>query len=298
MSTPPFLKLPDIARALWLDTKRGEFAAHEAVPPSGATRGTALLVPGFTGSKEDFIALLKPLALAGYRVVAVDQRGQYETPGPADRAEYTREKLALDVVAMTEALAEPGSGSKRTREPVHLVGHSFGGLVCRSAVIEHGPERWASLTLMSSGPAAIAPGEVARLRMLVDALGVYDLETIWQAKQELEEPKNTPETTDPEIEDFLRERWLTTVPEQLAAAGEQLMTEPDRVAELAAVPLPKLVLSGEEDYAWPVTSMDDMARRLEARRVIVEGAAGHSPNAERPKATAAALAEFWGTAAG
>ena len=47
-------------------------------------RGTVLMVAGYTGSKEDFAPLLAPLAEAGYRVVALDQRGQYESPGPDD----------------------------------------------------------------------------------------------------------------------------------------------------------------------------------------------------------------------
>ena len=47
-----------------------------------AVRGTALLVAGYPGSKEDFAPLLAPLAEAGYRVVALDQRGQFESPGP------------------------------------------------------------------------------------------------------------------------------------------------------------------------------------------------------------------------
>lgn len=64
------------------------------------------------------------------------------------------------------------------------------------------------------------------------------------------------------------------------------------MAELAAVPLPKLVLSGVVDYAWPVPLMDEMAVRLGASRVVVEGAE-HSPNAENPQVTAASLAAFW-----
>jgi pimeloyl-ACP methyl ester carboxylesterase len=38
-----------------------------------------LLVPGYTGSKEDFLPLLRPLARAGFRAVAMDQRGQFES---------------------------------------------------------------------------------------------------------------------------------------------------------------------------------------------------------------------------
>ena len=50
---------------------------------------SAVFVPGWTGSKEDFVAILAPLADAGYHVVALDQKGQYETPGTARDDDYT-----------------------------------------------------------------------------------------------------------------------------------------------------------------------------------------------------------------
>ena len=85
----------------------------DAVPPAGRRRGTALLVPGYTGSKEDFIALLAPLAAAGFRAVAVDQRGQYETGGPPVEAVYAQAELARDITALTRALsAEGGVGAR------------------------------------------------------------------------------------------------------------------------------------------------------------------------------------------
>src|SRR3954453_9993985 len=64
-----------------------------------AVRGTALLVAGYTGSKEDFAPLLAPVADAGYRVVAIDQRGQFESPGPDDPAPSSVTALGLDVAA-------------------------------------------------------------------------------------------------------------------------------------------------------------------------------------------------------
>lgn len=269
----------------------------------GARRGTALLVPGFTGSKEDFLGLLGPLAAAGFRAVAVDGRGQYESGGPRSQDAYAQRELAADVVAQADALlADGGPG------PLHLVGHSLGGHIARAAVLADGPERWASLTLMSSGPAAIAEDQQVRTQMAVDFLPTTDMETAWQAMRAMDatsgtgadgiaEPETAPRAEDPAwLEAFLHERWISTVPEQLIATARQLMTEPDRVGELAAVPLRKLVLSGEEDYAWPVPWLDDMAVRLGARRVVVKGA-GHSPNAERPEETAAALVSFWTGAA-
>ncbi|MFI9030161.1 alpha/beta fold hydrolase [Streptomyces sp. NPDC053560] len=281
MSRPPFLDLPACAGAYRLATARGEFAVHDA-RPDGPLRGTALLVPGFTGSKEDFLPLLAPLAAAGYRAVAVDGRGQYETPGPRTEQAYAQGELALDIAAQAAAL-DAG--------PVHLLGHSLGGLLARAAVLDcAAPYR--SLTLMSSGPAAVAPEQRARAKMLIDALTTMTMEAVWQAMRDLDPPEAAGETTPPEIAEFLHRRWLGTVPEQLIGTARQIAGEPDRVAALAAVPLPKHVLSGAVDYAWPVPLMDEMAERLGARRTVIAGAE-HSPNAERPAETAAALVSFW-----
>ncbi|MFJ1797082.1 alpha/beta fold hydrolase [Kitasatospora griseola] len=279
MSTPPFLKLPGCVRPVrmgGLATLWGE--------PTGAVRGTALLVPGFTGSKEDFIALLEPLAAAGFRTVALDQRGQYESDGPDAPEAYTVRALGADVLALSADLKAEGG-------PLHLLGHSFGGQVVREAVLSAPDELpWETLTLMSTGPAAIDPAEAARTALLLDALESMDLESIWQVMQQMEGERVPP--LDPEVADFLHRRWLANHPQALKAAAAHLISAPDRVDELAAVRLPKLVLSGERDYAWPVEEQSRMADRLSAYRLTVPGA-GHSPNAERPIETAAELAAFW-----
>ncbi|GGR76361.1 alpha/beta hydrolase [Streptomyces nojiriensis] len=284
MSKPPRLTLPSAARAYLLTTDRGSFAVHEAGEP---VRGTALLVPGFTGSKEDFIGLLEPLAAAGYRVVAVDGRGQHETPGPREEAPYALEELARDVLAQVRAL-----GADR----VHLVGHSLGGLISRAAVLRD-PSPFASLTLMSSGPAAISEDQQARTKLLVAALEAMgdDMPGIWAAMR-AHDPEDAAADS-PELAHFLRERWLATVPEQLIVTGRTLISEPDRIEELSRVELSKLVLSGAVDQAWPVPLLDETARRLAARRVIVPGT-DHSPNAEDPATTARELAAFWDSCTG
>ncbi|MFC7219840.1 alpha/beta fold hydrolase [Streptomyces polyrhachis] len=281
MSKPPYLTLPAGAEALTLDTDRGPFAAYRA---GRGERGTALLVPGFTGSKEDFIALLEPLAARGYAVVAVDGRGQYESAGPADEAAYHLEELAADLLAQARALGAGDGG-------VHLVGHSLGGLVSRAAVLRDAAP-FASLTLMSSGPAAVHVDQQAQVKLLVDALAAADKETVWQAMRSMDPPEAPDARTPPEVADFLHRRWLATETAQLTTTGRQLLTEPDRVAHLAAVDLPKHVLSGEKDYAWPVEWLDEMAVRLPAHRTVIP-AAEHSPNVDAPAATANALADFW-----
>ncbi|SCE34035.1 alpha/beta fold hydrolase [Streptomyces sp. PpalLS-921] len=280
MSRPPTFVPPPCARARVLATGRGDFAVLDAAPRTPA-HATALLLPGYTGSKEDFVALLEPLTDAGFRVVSVDGRGQYETPGPDQQSAYAQVELARDVLAQADAL-----GAER---PVHLLGHSLGGQIARAAVLlDAAPFR--SLTLMSSGPAEIVPAQQKKARMLSDALAGLTMDEVWTAMRELDPP----EDADTDDGEDLRRRWLRHNPAQLIATGAQLSTEPDRVDELAALGLPVHVVSGESDDVWPVPSLDAMARRLGARRTVIEGAE-HSPNTAWPGPTAAALAAFWNT---
>ncbi|KES04136.1 hydrolase [Streptomyces toyocaensis] len=275
---------PPGSRVRRLRTSRGEFAVVDVPPSPGAgVKGTVLLLPGYTGSKEDFTLVHEPLAARGYRTVAVDGRGQFESDGPADdESAYAQDELARDVLAQAEVLGAP----------VHLVGHSLGGQIARAAVLlDHSPFR--SLTLVSSGPARISVSQEQRVKLLRDALAVMSMAECWEAILAMGPPE---EVGGPARgvggRDFLRSRWLGTRPAQLRATGEQLCTEPDRVDELAAVPLPFHVLSGERDDTWPVPDLDSMARRLGAHRTVIDGAE-HSPAADRPAPTARALAGFW-----
>ncbi|MFF9684855.1 alpha/beta fold hydrolase [Streptomyces sp. NPDC014623] len=281
MSRPPTFTPPSCARARVLRTTRGDFAVLDATPPARA-HSTALLLPGYTGSKEDFIALLEPLAAAGFRVLSVDGRGQYETEGTGGPGSYAQGELARDVLAQAAAVdgAGPAGG-------IHLLGHSLGGQIARAAVLlDAAPFR--SLTLMSSGPAEIDPAQQKKARLLGDALSRWSMAEVWQMMRVMDPPEDA-DTGDGED---LRRRWMRHDPAQLIATGAQLSAEPDRVEELAALSLPVHVISGERDDVWPVPLLDGMAQRLGARRTVIEGAE-HSPNTARPLETAAALVSFW-----
>ena len=284
MSTPTSLELPEGTRRTTVETARGSFAALDAMPAAGPCElGSALLIPGYTGSKEDFIAILGQLAAAGRRVVAIDLRGQYQTDGADDPGGYDLAELGADVTAVAEAT-----------EASHLLGHSFGGLVARAAVLGgHAP---ASLTLLSSGPAAL-PGaraeELHRLLNYLDGTPVADLKgkvaELWYASLK---PQAVKAGVAAPVVAFLEQRMLANNPTALVTMAAQLLQAEDRTGDLAARSIPTFVLYGEDDDAWPTTEQRDMAARLNAEGTCIPAAA-HNPNVEAPATTAHALTTFW-----
>ncbi|MET7609522.1 alpha/beta hydrolase [Streptomyces seoulensis] len=267
---------PDSVRSVRLDTGRGTFAAFTAAPP--APRGTALLVPGFNGSKEDFLPLLPGLAEAGYRVVAIDQRGQYETGPASENPSYAPGELAADVIALAGVLGGP----------VHLVGHSYGGLVSRLAVLNSfsAHDTWASLTLLNFGPAAVSEPTRERLELLLDALRTTPVPELW--------PFLRPEDggVSEEVLAFLSDRWARNAPEALRLAAERMITEPDRSEALRGAGIPLSVVFGTPEDTWPEREAAAMARELGARYTEIMGG-GHSPNVYEPDAVIEALTSFW-----
>ncbi|MEO3782224.1 alpha/beta hydrolase [Actinocorallia sp. B10E7] len=287
MSTPRFLDLPPVVRRATVRTPRGRFAVLEALPVGEPERQPALLVPGFTGSKEDFLGVLQTLTRAGRRVLALDMRGQHNSPGCDEPSRYLLPELGADLVEIIESMGP---------EPVHLVGHSFGGLVTREAVLAE-PTLIASYTLMSSGPAAIGGPSAQQAAALRDALtGALTMEQIWEIKLG---PDARAAGWAEEIIDFLYRRSLGNCVTGLVAMAGELLSAPDRTAELAKVAddtdLPLMVLYGEDDDAWPPEVQAAMSDRLDASRVVIPGAA-HSPAWEAPETTAHALTDFWNSA--
>lgn len=249
-------------------------------PDEGEPHGTALLVPGFTGSKEDFISVLPLLAADGWRVVTYDQRGQYESAGTPEP--YTLAAFAEDLLALGEAVATG---------PIHLLGHSFGGLVAQQAVLD-APDFAATLTLLCSGPGAMPAEDAPPLLLVAEALASMPVEDVWQGKLEWELAHGWVAPTDPEIMAFLHRRFLANDVASVAAIARLLVAAPDRIDELAKVAPPTLVAYGARDDAWPLPEQDAMAARLGARLEVLSHAA-HSPAVEDPTATAALLTAFW-----
>ncbi len=270
MSTPRTLALPAGVEETRIATDRGTFAAQTV---RGGSSGHVLLVPGWTGSKEDFTPILPLLAAAGFEATAFDQRGQYETPGTAD-ADYSLSGFAADAAAIATA-----TGATQT----HLLGHSFGGLVAQQAVVDS-PDVWRSLTLLCTGPGQLGQSEDGNLDKLIAALdGGVPMATIAAALK-----GGVIDGEPDEIEDFVLEKFERTDRVSLSAMTRHLIDAPDLTDAVAATGCPTWVGRGIDDGSWPHAAQDEQARRLGTEIVIVPNSA-HSPAIENPPG----LADAW-----
>ena len=122
-----------------------EFRARIAGNVQGVE--TVILLHGFPVTSAMWEPIITPLANAGYRVIAFDQRGYSPGARPKDPAAYAIPNLVSDVIAIAEAV---------NAEKFHLIGHDWGAVVGWNTVMDH-PDRVMSWTGLSiAHPAAFA----------------------------------------------------------------------------------------------------------------------------------------------
>lgn len=257
-----------------------------AIREAGAGGRPLLLVHGFTGAATDFVDFLVPLADAGWHVVAPDLRGHGGSTQPITEDDYSFEAFAGDVLGLADAL-----GFDRFT----LLGHSMGGMIVQVVALAE-PHRLDALVLMdtSHGPLHVDPDlvelgvTVAReqgIDVVADVMGASDdgpLTTEAYRRKVAE---------DPAYAEMGDRNLRASSPAMFAAMLVGISQATDRLDALAALPVPTLVIVGEQDTPF----LDDsrrMAETISGARLAVIPDGGHSPQFEAPIAWWDALSGF------
>lgn len=251
------------------------------MPATGEQRGVALLIPGFTSSRATFFPMFQQLADQGFRIVSFSQRGQPGSTGGDSPADYPLEQLGADVHELVAAMS--------LGESIHLVGHSFGGVVGIEAVTQN-PQAFASYTMWNSGPSSL--GDI--MVQSQQALRAYGPHGLWVAECQMSglDPDSALRGELDPVQAYRYTRLMQTNPAQLDAALTHLYQHHDRSDELVAAGVRTLVSHGENDDAWPIDSQRAMALELGATYEVIANA-GHSAHVDQPEASAKLLATFW-----
>ncbi len=227
-----------------------------------------LVVPGYTGSKEDWRTFMPLLREAGWTAVAISRRGQADSAAPGNPSDYSLDEEAADVVRVA-ALLDDGA-------PVHLIGHSLGGVIARAAAIAS-PGSFRSVVQFCSGPYGWPYRKVTELTILHDTGG--NLRQLFDATNPLWAGR--PDEDLPDDVRMVRDRFDATSPLSVVAGGHVLEDHTDSSAELRATGLPVLVAHGEWDGAWPIPWQRQMAEDTGARYEVVP-TSYHGPHVENP----------------
>lgn len=263
-------------------TPAGELAVAEA----GTGGRPLLLLHGFTGAKEDFTDWLDDLAALGWHAVAADFRGHGQSCQPDDEAAYSFSALADDTVALADAL-----GWAR----FCLLGHSMGGMVAQLVAVRYG-DRLDGLVLMSTGhgpvdgvdPAqadlAVAIAREQGMGGLADVLAAVGSPLATEADRRVRAERPGYEAFgDAKLRACSAAMYAALVPEFLGGA--------DRLAALAHLDVPTLVVVGEQDATFLAPS-ERLAATIPGADLVVLAGAGHSPQFEAPAAWWDALTAF------
>ncbi len=287
----PRLPVPPTLRAV--ETRTVPVGDLElSVAEAGAGGRPLLLVHGFTGAKEDFTEWLDDLAERGWHAVVPDLRGHGDSSHPPEESDYSFERFAADALALVDALGW---------DRFVLLGHSMGGMIAQLVALD-APERVIGLVLMDTHHRGVKLD--AALAGLAASVAKADgMEALAAAMDELSRSDDAPLGTQadarvraerPGYAEFGRRKLLSSSPAMYAAMVEAIVHregQPDRLDELASLPMPTLVVVGEQDRPF-IAASRRMAEAIGDASLAEIPGAGHSPQFEAPEAWWTALTRF------
>jgi pimeloyl-ACP methyl ester carboxylesterase len=258
----------------------------EAVEAGAGASRRVLLLHGFAGAKEDFAEWIDPLARAGWHAFAYDQRGNGHSGRPEGEAAFSLQILKDDLVGVVDQL---GWGR------FVLLGHSMGGMVAQLFALEfgdrlsglilmgtsHGPPTGLEAEMVSLGQEVVREGGTAALLQAQKEFGPGPLDSAAHRKLLARRP---------DYHEFCDNKTLLASPDMWTALAGEMLTQPDRLAELEKLAVPTLVVVGSADQTF-LRQSGDIAGAIPDCDLVVIGGAGHSPQFETPD-------EWWGAVSG
>lgn len=284
-SAPERLLEAEFARQRWLagaevvsiDVADHRWTYLEAGP---AQRPLIVLVHGFTGSKENWLPLMRALS-GSYRLIAPDLPGWGQSERLAG-ADYGPVSQAERLAAFLRRLPEP---------PAMLVGHSMGGQIAGLAAAAH-PGLVPRLGLLSSagvrfkdnafGAAVLAgdnPFEVTNRAELRRYLNIV-----------FADPPFVPWPVDTAL---VRRRRADVEFEQSVLDGIGRGPEAFALQEsLSRIAAPTLLLWCRDDRVIDVSAMDIFREGLSLSRGVLLAGCGHMPMMAQPERVAEMVTRF------
>ena len=260
-----------------VDAPSGRLARVTLGPGAGLR---VVLVPGMTGSKEDFTLMMPLLAAAGFRVESFDLAGQYESAaaGPENldppQRRYTQKLFVDDLLAVLET--DP--------RPAHVLGYSFAGTVAAAAATAR-PELVASLTLLSAPPLT---GHALRGFKVLGPFS-YVVPGRGLGRPFIAALRHNVHRAPRERAVFVTARFELTRPSSVADIMALMQRTPDPSRQLRAAGIPILVATGAGDV-WRTSAHRAFAERLGARLLVLP--TGHSPCETAPHQLVEAMLEL------
>ncbi|CAN5359672.1 alpha/beta hydrolase [soil metagenome] len=258
-------------------TATGTAAHIDTGEGSGPGGLPVLLLHGWTGSKEDFAAVIPRLA-DRRRVLAPDLPGHGAAPPAAD-GDYS---LAAHVGVVRALLDRAGI------DAFHMVAHSHGGLIAQRVAYVMA-QRVGSMTLIGSGLGAL--GDASREMVVRVAIAARDrgMSAAWA---EVRGEHGGPGGEESPHDAFVRKRFLSMPPAAVVGVASNLVTAMPLGAFLHGIDFPVLVCHGEGDDTWLPHEQQLLARRIAGAAYRVIPDALHSPAVENPDGLMADLEPF------
>jgi pimeloyl-ACP methyl ester carboxylesterase len=247
----------------------GETIYYEVTGDSNAP--TVVLTHGAGGSHAVWYQQVPVLADAGYRVVAWDSRG-------FGRSTFTTGRLspaeaALDLERVLDAVGA---------QTIHLVGQSMGGWWATAFALAR-PDRLHSLALSNTVGGLWTDALTQHFATFVASTppedAVLGVHSALSPSFATREPARA----------FLYQELNTFHSPPLRAVGRALTGARVDHAEIDALDVPVLVVTGSDDALFPAALVAESARLLANAEVVEITDAGHSPYFERPDEYNAAL---------